>query len=250
MKKKFFFFTLVLAICACDSEPKSFAENIEKGHDKLSFIEHEAVQFDLSLSFNEKKRLEGKLTLLTNSSKGKIEETNGQTIYYDSKHVYVPSNSDLTQEKARFRAYTWSYFFLLPYKMTDEGTVWNDYPNKAIVDEQFNAEKLTFDSGTGDAPDDWYIIYQNPKTDLIKYAAYIVTANKSVEEAEKDPHAIEYIDYEEIDGVPIATEWKFLGWDLDKNGPGSHLGTAYLSNIEFVAVDNNFFEAPSNFKKL
>jgi hypothetical protein len=247
MKKTGLILGLLLICFGCETEPKSFAESIEAAHEKENFTKNEAVQFDLHLSFNEKLRLEATFTLLTNSTKGKIEETNGQTIYYDSEHVYVSANSELTQEKARFRAYTWSYFFLLPNKMTDEGTKWNDYPKKGILDESYNAEKLTFDSGTGDAPDDWYLLFQDQKTELVKYAAYIVTANKSVAEAEEDPHAIEYLNYEEIDGVPIATEWKFHGWDLAKNRPTSLLGTAYISNVLFLEAAEDFFNAPADF---
>jgi hypothetical protein len=45
-------------------------------------------------------------------------------------------------------------------------------------------EKLTFKSGTGDAPDDWYVVYADKKTNLLE-TAYIVTLKAGKEEAEK-----------------------------------------------------------------
>lgn len=239
--------TVFLVACNADQEKQSFAENVESAHKKDAFLAETAVQFDLFLRFNEKTRLDGTLTLLTNSTKGKIEEKNGSVLYYDNETVYVAPDSSLNASSIRFKAYTWSYFFLLPYKLTDDGTKWEDYPKKAIADEVFNAEKLTFESGTGDAPDDWYILYQDQKSELLKYAAYIVTANKTVAEAEEDPHAIAYSNYEDIDGVPIATEWTFHGWDLAKNRPTELLGTAFISNIKFVDTADAFFNPPPNF---
>jgi hypothetical protein len=51
-------------------------------------------------------------------------------------------------------------------------------------------------------------------------AAYIVTSYNDKEVAEKNPHAIQYLEYKDISGTPIATKWCFghgKKRDLPKN---------------------------------
>lgn len=75
--------------------------------------------------------------------------------------------------------------------------------------------KLTFGQNTGDAPDDRYVIYQEPKTGLMHAAAYIVTSGRKKEKAGENPHVIVYRDYIKVDGIPLATKWAFHAWDKE-----------------------------------
>jgi hypothetical protein len=52
---------------------------------------------------------------------------------------------------------------------------------------------------------------------LIDVSAYIIAVNKTVKEAEEDPHAIQYLNYKTIDGIPIAHDWVF--WEC-RHGSG------------------------------
>lgn len=239
---------LLTLFLSCQKEPKKYASNIEVAHQKTAFISKEAVSFDIILKFGGNERLNGKITLLTNSGKGLIELNNGHKIYYNQDKVFYSPEIENTKS-IRFDAYTWSYFFLFPYKLSDEGTVWNDYPYKKLNGKDYLTQKLSFAAGTGDAPDDWYITYANPKTNLLEIAAYIVTANKTLEEAESDPHAIQYSDYKIIDGVPIAHHWTFWGWNAEK-GLTNQLGESTLNNIVFLTPDSALFIPPSNYLEI
>ena len=83
---------------------------------------------------------------------------------------------------------------------------------------------------------------------MIYTAAYIVTANKSKEEAEKDPHAIVYEDYKQVNGVPIAQKWSFYEWS-EQDGLTNKLGQADLAGIRFVEVDSTFFNPLAGFER-
>jgi hypothetical protein len=135
---------------------------------------------------------------------------------------------------------------MFPYKLSDPGTQWQSYKNEEKDAASFITEKLTFKPETGDAPDDWYIVYADQNSNLIQKAAYIVTAYGSKEEAEKNPHAIQYADYEDVNGVPIATKWTFWGWNT-KDGLTEQLGEAKLSNIQFLKNSASLFEIPKEF---
>lgn len=218
---------------------------IENAHKKDQFIEEEAIQFDLILSFGGQQRLDATITTTTNSDLALIQSSDGYSIYVVKDKVYFPEDYPKV-ESVRFTAYTWTYFFLFPYKLTDPGTIWQKYEGNAEDDERYAPMKLSFESGTGDDPDDWYIVYADPDKSIIDYAAYIVTAGKTLEEAEKDPHAIEYKDYKLVDGIPIAHKWGFWEWRKDQ-GLTRELGHASLSNIRFVSLDDISMTPPSEY---
>jgi hypothetical protein len=241
----FILFVLSISSCTTTEKPVDFVDQAEQAHQKSNFLKHETIQFDIKLSFGGKERLNGTMTLQTNSSKGKLSLNDSTTILFVNDKVYSSPNSENLKGK-RFDAYTWSYFFLFPYKLSDGGTQWSEYEKKELNGKVYDVEKLTFTAGTGDAPDDWYIVYANKENHLIDVAAYIVTAGKSQEKAEEDPHAIQYENYEAIDDVPIATKWKFWAWRTNK-GLTKQLGDADLTNMAFVNVAEDFFTPPADF---
>lgn len=223
-----------------------FVAKVETAHQKAAFLAKNAIQFDIVISFGGKERLNGTITTSTNSSQGIIDYKDGRKIYYHNDKVYFSPEMD-NAASIRFAAYTWSYFFLFPYKLSDPGTHWNAYDNKLLNGQEYNSQQLTFAPGTGDDPDDWYIAYANKESNLMEVAAYIVTAHGTKEEAEKDPHAIQYKDYTMVDGIPFAQNWIFWGWRKEQ-GLTEELGQASLSNIKFVELTEEDFKAPEHFK--
>ena len=238
--------SLVFVGCKSNEVAETFTQKVEKAHQKEVFTSKQAVQFDLKLDFGGQERLNAQLTLLTNSSQGLLAFKNGDTIIFNKDKVFY-SPSITKDESVRFDAYTWGYFSFFPFKLSDQGTIWNAYENKEKDAANYDTEKLTFKSGTGDAPDDWYVVYADKKTNLIEKAAYIVTFSGDKAKAEANPHAIQYLDYKEVDGVPIATKWVFWGW---KEGTGltDEIGHASLTNIKFVTVTDDTFKANPSFK--
>lgn len=238
--------TLLLNSCKSNEETFTFTKKIEKAHQTKEFLSNEAIQFNLKLEFGGTERINAQIKMLTNSSKGVITYANGAKIIFDRDKVFY-SPTIPNAASVRFDAYTWSYFFLFPHKLSDPGTIWTAYTNSEKDNENYYTEKLTFTSGTGDAPDDWYVVYANATSNLIEKAAYIVTLQSDKEAAEKNPHAIQYLDYKEISGIPIATKWVFWGWEEGK-GLTDELGHATLTNIQFVKVDANDFKPGADFK--
>ncbi len=243
-------FILLLAFVSCKKEQKVAIENFvtktEKAHFKTDFLKNDAIQFNIIAFFGTEEWINGQMTLATNSGNGKIEFENGTQILYNGNKVFYTKTVKDTLG-VRFDAYTIPYFFLLPYKLSDKGTVWTKYKNVEKDSLSFNAEKLSFAPKTGDAPNHWYIVYTNKKINLIKKSAYIVTAGgRSQTEAEKNPHAIEYLNYQLVDNVPIATKWKFWSWQKDV-GFVKQLGNATLSDIKFIKTTPDYFSPTVDF---
>lgn len=222
----------------------SFVDAIETAHKKNAFLTHDAVQYDINLTFGGQQILDATVTVSTDSRYSIISLKNGESLYIIDDKVYV-SEGLKEDASVRFSAYTWNYFFLFPYKLDDDGTKWTDY-TPSHPETNFNTKKLTFENGIGDAPEDWYVVYSNKDTNVIEHAAYIVTFGKTKEEAETDPHAIQYLDYKDIEGIPFAHDWVFLEWQ-DTEGLTNEIGNAKLNNIQFVDNFKSSFAIPEGF---
>jgi len=233
-------FLLISVISACSSNQKhaTFAEKIEKAHQK-SQLSGKVFVFDLDLTLGPKTM---DVTITANPDLSQIKMVSDSvTVLYNGKEVIQYPDS-VNYMSARFDIFTWPYFFALPYKLNDPGTQWTDFPDATLDGQAYNIKKLSFEPGTGDSPDDWYIVYANQATKRLHAAAYIVTYGKSVEEAEKQPHAIVYKNYKTIDGIPVATSWDFTMWD-DENHFGEVIGNSVISNIKIKDSKPDMFEA-------
>ncbi len=227
-----------------------YIKNIETAHRKTDFYAHKAISFDINIFFGGKTYFVGKTTMLTNSTKIRIDKNDGSTLVYDGKKVFL-SPSDANDKGARFNMFTWTYFFGLPYKLDDPGTSLELQQMRTLDGVDHQTAKLTFGKNIGDSPDDWYIVYSDPKEHLLKAASYIVTfgSNGNTDKAESDPHVIVYNDFKEIEGIPIATKWNFYGWTHEK-GVTNPLGEATISNIKFLNEENSLFDVPVNSKEI
>lgn len=245
-------FVLFLAAIGCQSERSTadqpvvsgFVSEIETAHLKNDFLTKKVVQFDLVLRFGGNERLNGTISMTPDTKQIKIEHADGRTLWVDGDQVW--RNPDTTAYPgARFDAFTWTYFFALPYKLSDPGTLWEDLGQLPLSGNEFDAQRLSFEGNIGDSPDDWYLVYADPATHLAKAAAYIVTyGDKTAEEGEADPHAIVYGDYKTVAGIPLAHSWTFWGW-TEADGLTNQLGDAELTNFRFIEPSSNFFQAPA-----
>lgn len=240
------------------SEGEQFVYSIEQAHQKAEVFSKEVIQFDLNLMFGGNSRFSGTISMTPDGSLIKMEDSN-KTVIWDGEEVLV-SPDTASIKGTRFDVLTWSYFFAAAYKLSDPGAKMEILGERNLTitasetadssGVNYNAGKLTFKNGVGDSPDDWYIVYQDKETDLMAAMAYIVTyGGKDQEKAEKNPHAITYEAYAEIEGIPFATQWNFWTWnqvgELDKL-----LGEASLSNIRFVKKSADFFKPASNSKSV
>lgn len=226
--------------------PKNQVERIEIAHQKNVLLKNEAISFDAKIKFGNNEIFNANITITTNSDLAKISYKNGEEIFIDQQEIFV-SPSLVDNNKVRFHAYTWSYFFLFPYKLSDNGTIWDFNFKTNETKNKLQTFKLSFSENTGDAPEDWYITYTN-EYNVIQHVAYIVTAGTSKEKAEEDPHAIQYQNYKKIDGVPFATKWIFYEWN-SKDGLTNQIGYGIISNIKFINDFRENFSIPKDYIK-
>ena len=227
-----------------------FVAKIKNAHKAPEFFAQKAVAFDIKLAFAGKPRLTGTITMMTNSTKVLVEKENGDRVLYDGSDVLLyPADADWP--RARFDVLTWSWFFAAPYKLDDPGTHWTSLGRLPFDEtDSAEAEQLTFGDGIGDAPDDWYIVYRDEATSLMKGTAYVVTYGKSAEEQSKaEPHALTYHNYKEFAGILFATRWLFRDWSKEAGVSGQR-GEASISNVRFIDNPETTFQLPADAKNV
>ena len=218
-----------------DALPAPVAATYATHADDLPAGRH--LAYDLALTFGGTERFRGAVTQSPSMDRIALRrESDGAELRYDGRQVgLVRADTSQAWPGARFAAFTWPYFFAAPFKLADPGTQWaapRDYPWRD--GRPATGARLTFAPGTGDAPDDYYVVFPDPEARL-DGMAYVVTFGKpDADAAELEPHAIVYHDYRDVGGVPVAHRWTFHNWSEEGGLDSARIGEATLRRVRWV----------------
>ena len=134
---------------------------------------------------------------------------------YNGDEVWV-ENPKALGTPAEFYYATPYYFSLVPFVFADPGTRFEDLGIVRVGDQNYYSIKVTYESGTGDTPEDYYKLYLDPESFTVRMMTYIVSfpafrQGKAVSELE--PHVIAYKDFQEVGGLKMPHEFEFYNWD-------------------------------------
>jgi len=226
-----------------------FAASVEKAHNYEAWAAQDAFEAEFVLGDPEEPMLKGTMLFETGSMRSRLNLDGGAQLIWDGSTVWV-SPADAEIERARFHALTWPYFAAVPFKLADPGSQLEPMEPQEVLGVQCNMAKLTFDEGVGDTPEDWYIVYQNAETGLLKALAYTVTygatGEEELEKALNEPHGMSYDTYTEVGGVQISTEWTFRHWNEEEGFHGDPMMQFKMSNPRFVTAEPGAFEKPED----
>jgi len=201
-----------------------------------------AIRANFVVEFGGSKAIDGTILFTTDGARSRIEHRNGTVWVFDGAKAW--SKPGEAKQMSRFHTLTWPYFALAAFKLQDGGATLTPEGKRPLNGQEMLAARLTFAPGTGDAPDDWYLLHIDPKTHQLRAMAYIVTYGKTREAGEKEPHAIVYDGFETIDGVTLSTAWTFHNWSSEAGITGDAIGRATLSDVQFVDPAEDAFRAP------
>lgn len=111
----------------------------------------------------------------------------------------------------RFLALLDYYFLNLPWLARDPGVNLAEVGQAQIPGDssRYQTVRMTFDPGTGDTPDDYYVLYIDPVTQRLKATEYIVTYQALLGEGEKSttPHLLVYDEWTQVDGLTVPSHY-------------------------------------------
>lgn len=165
---------------------------------------------------------------------------NGQQVWTNTK------DSTAFPFDIRFWALTPYYFSALPFVLDGEGVNLEQLNQKEFKGNMYDVVKVTFDEGTGDAPDDYYILYFHAVNHKLAVIRYIVSYPEYFEE--KGQHSpekfMELTGSQTVDGITLPIGYKTYML-ADNEEPGEHVTNIELTEVSFLPkLPSAYFDTP------
>jgi hypothetical protein len=111
----------------------------------------------------------------------------------------------------RFLALLNYYFLNLPWLTQDPGVILGEPGTGRLPNDptEYVTVMMTFEPGTGDTPDDYYRLYIDPRTQLLRACDYVVTYQALLDEGETSTpeHCLVYDEMATVDGLQMPSHF-------------------------------------------
>lgn len=151
----------------------------------------------------------------------------------------------------KFWALTPLYFYGQPFVLNGEGVNLELLPEVTYKQQKQDVVKVTFDAGTGDAPDDYYILYFSKESHKLVAIRYIVSYPEYFKDGGHAPEKfMEVMGENTVNGILFPTSYKTYWLTKDKK-PGEYITQIDVSNVSFENdLPKDFFDVPKDAKTL
>ena len=145
----------------------------------------------------------------------------------------------------KFWALTPIYLFAHPFVLDGEGVNLELLPQTTYKGKTNDVVKVTFDAGTGDAPDDYYILHFDADTHLITATRYIVSYPEYFKDGGHNPEKfMEVGELVNINGILLPSGLK-THWTLENGQPGEYITKIEVTDLHFEkTLESGFFDVP------
>ncbi|WP_281542563.1 DUF6503 family protein [Maribacter aestuarii] len=191
-------------------------------------------------------------TIDTWSNKARHTSTTDSTAHYgwtgDTAWMKAQDSTAFKYD-TKFWALTPIYFLGQPFILDGEGVNLEVLPKKMYKNKSHDVVKVTFDEGTGDAPDDYYILYFQEDNHLLSAIRYIVSYPAYFKDGGHLPEKfMEVIGENRVDGILFPTGYK-THWLTEDEEPGEYITKIDVSDVHFENnLPQDFFDMPEGAK--
>lgn len=152
-------------------------------------------------------------TIDLKSRKARIE-TDKFTLGFDGEKVWLDQDSTyFAPQRARFYHNLMFYFYAMPFVLGDDGITYTTEKPLEFNGVSYPGTRISFGANVGDAPDDEYIIYSDPKTNEMAWLGYTVTYGKN-EKSDRFSY-IKYDQWVDVNGIKLPSK---LHWYKVEDG--------------------------------
>lgn len=165
----------------------------------------------------------------------------GETAWVQAK------DSTAFKYDTKFWALTPIYFLGQPFILDGEGVNLELLPQKTYKEKMQDVVKVTFDAGTGDAPDDYYILYFQEDNHQLRAIRYIVSYPAYFKDGGHLPEKfMKVIGENMVDGILFPTNYK-THWLTADDKPGEYITKIDVSDVHFKKnLSKDFFDVPQD----
>lgn len=169
---------------------------------------------------------------------------------WDGRAAWVnPPDAEL-KTNARFWSLTPYYFVGIPFVLADPGVVTEALPDQEFEGKSYDVVKASFEAGTGDAPDDYYIVYMDKQTHRVRAIRYVVSYKGFRPDGGHGPEKLMSYDGDvEAGGLTFAATHRTFKYDESTGELGEKVTDVTVSDVAFTRDrPEGFFKAPEGAK--
>ena len=178
----------------------------------------------------------------------KVGQGVNEVFGFDGKEAWSMTGEKVDGLSPRFWSLTPYYFVGLPFVLADEGINFASLPEATMDGNTYDMVKVTYDAGTGDASDDYYVLYLNQATGELDALRYVVTYPGYFPDGGSTPEKLMKLSGKTtVDGVTLPTGYTTYMWnDGEVSEPVTEITvTEYAFKPE---LGNDFFAMPTDAK--
>lgn len=170
---------------------------------------------------------------------------------WDGKQAWLLADSTTFPYNTRFWSLT-PYFFLgQPFVLDGDGVNLEKLEQKMFRDTTYDVVKVTFDEGTGDAPDDYYVLYFNADSHQLKVIRYIVSYPGYFPKGKHLPEKFMELQGKQIVEDILLPKGYKTHWLTETEEAGEYITKIDVSNVEFLPeLEAAYFDVPAGAKIL
>lgn len=165
---------------------------------------------------------------------------------WDGRVAWVhPADAD-PKTNARFWSLTPYYFVGIPFVLADPGVRFEVLPDAAFEGATYDLVKASFEPGTGDAPDDYYILYLDKQTRRVRAIRYVVSYKGFRPDGGHSPEKLMSYDGDiSANGLTFAASHRTFKFDETSGELGEKVTDTFVSDVSFLRDrPDGFFDPP------
>lgn len=169
---------------------------------------------------------------------------------WDGENAWIKAkDSTVFDYNTRFWSLTPYFFMGQPFVLEGKGTNLELLNQVEYKNNLYNVVKVTFEAGTGDAPDDYYVLYFSMRSRKLEVIRYVVSYPGYFEKGKHTPEKLMELSGEQtIGGITFPKNYKTY-WLKDKNTAGEYITDIELSEIKFLPeLESFYFKVPEDAK--
>lgn len=166
-------------------------------------------------------------------------------IGYDGQNVWISPNKEaMGGGSPRFYHNLNFYFFAVPFVFADAGINYEILPAREIDGKLYDAVKISYNEGVGDASGDYYVAHFDQETHQLYLLLYTVTYFSG--ESHENYNALIYQDWQNVGGLLVPKMMQ--GYKYADGEIGEQRYEARFENVVFEenAPDPSQFAMPEN----
>ncbi|THH39657.1 DUF6503 family protein [Neolewinella litorea] len=163
---------------------------------------------------------------------------------FDGEQAWSMTGERVDGMSPRFWSLTPYYFVGLPFVLADEGIRFEALPAQEMDGTTYDMVKVTYDEGTGDADQDYYVLYLNPDTGQLDALRYIVSYPGYFPDGGQTPEKLMKITGKtKVDGITLPTGYDTHYWN--EGNPGEKVTDIQVTDYAFrPELGDDFFAMP------